>query len=475
VSNLDLVITDDLEVYRATVRHSPDAARLHSIGLKEVVRGRGAMETLPDVMQRVGVDAGDSIVVLSDTTPKSYHGGDVMKVALKALRPSFHVTLVKIEATPPAHFVRADEATIAKTIATTRLDSPRALVSVGSGTVVDIGKVVAHHVGIPHVVVQTAASVNGFSDNQSVLLIEGVKRTTPSRWPDALIIDPWVVAEAPLAMTRSGLGDELSMFSASADWYLASALGFDASYSPTLVTMMRPDVERLTMLSRRLGHGDHEAVDLLASCLTAGGLAMGVAGRTAPSSGTEHLISHVLEMRTDARDERGASHGSQVGVASVFAALLWQQVRTRLSSGAASVTASYLANRERVENAFAELDPSGAMAEECWRAYSKKAAWIHSHLEDIQYVLDHWSAHDDEVATLLKPAAFVASTLCDAGAPATFAQLDPAPDASVVLWAISNCHLMRDRFSVIDLAELIGEWNIDHVAALLAQQDGLSS
>jgi glycerol-1-phosphate dehydrogenase [NAD(P)+] len=473
VSDLDVVVTDDLHDLRELVRHSPDAASLHPIGLKEVVRGRGALETLPEVVTRAGVEAGSHVVVLSDTTPKLYRGGDVIKAVLKVLRATHHVTLVTVQ--PGAGgFVRADEATLAIAIATSRLDAPRAVVSVGSGTLVDIGKVVAHHEGLPHVVVQSAASVNGFADDQSVLLVDGVKRTTPSRWPDALIIDPWLLVDAPLAMTRSGLGDELSMFSAGADWYLANAVGIDHSYSSAPITMMRRDVDDLIACSRRLGQGDHDAVDLLANCLTNAGLAMGVAGRTAPSSGTEHLVSHVLEMQSDALDQRGSSHGSQVGVASVFAALLWQSVRDLLARGPATVASSHLATREQVEETFMALDETGAASRECWAAYSKKSAWIHDHLDEIQRVVDRWSEHDAVVAGLLRPPTVVAGALRDAGAAVTFDQLDPTPDPPTVLWAISNCHRMRDRFTVIDLAELLGAWSAEHVAELLEQQRGLT-
>jgi glycerol-1-phosphate dehydrogenase [NAD(P)+] len=473
VSDLDVVITDDLDDLREMVRHSPDATSLHAIGLKEVVRGHGSLETLSDVVVNAGVEVGSHVVVLSDTTPKLYRGGDVVKAVLKVLRATHHVTLVNVE--PGAGgFVRADEATLAVAIASSRLDSPRAVISVGSGTLVDIGKVVAHHVGLPHVVVQSAASVNGFADDQSVLLVAGVKRTTPSRWPDALIIDPWLVAEAPIAMTRSGLGDELSMFSAGADWYLANAVGIDDSFSSTPVTMMRRNVDELIACSRRLGQGDHQAVDLLANCLTNAGVAMGVAGRTAPASGTEHLISHVLEMQSDARDERGSSHGSQVGVASVFAALLWQSVRDVLARGSATVTTDHLAARGRVEETFMALDETGATSRECWAAYSKKSGWIQDHLEDVQLVVDQWSDHDEKVADLLKPPTLIAGALRDAGAAVTFDQLDPIPDRGTVLWAISNCHLMRDRFTVIDLAELLGLWSAENVEALLEQQRGLT-
>ena len=472
MSHLDVVVTDDLDDLREMVRHSPDATSLHPIGLREVVRGRGALETLSGVLANAGVELGSPVVVLSDTTPKLYRGGDVIKTVLKVLRATHHASLVNVEP-GPGGFVRADESTLAIAIASSRLDSPRAVVSVGSGTLVDIGKVVAHRVGLPHVVVQSAASVNGFADDQSVLLVDGVKRTTPSRWPDALVIDPWLVADAPIAMTRSGLGDELSMFSASADWYLANAVGIDDSYSYTPVAMMRRNVDELIACSRRLGQGDHLAVDLLANCLTIAGVAMGVAGRTAPASGTEHLISHVLEMQSDARDERGSSHGSQVGVASVFAALLWQSVRELLTRGSATLSTAHLAARGRVEETFMALDDTGATSRECWAAYSKKSAWIQDHLEDVQLVVDQWSVHDDRVAELLKPPALIADALRDAGAAVTFDQLDPTPDPGTVLWAVKNCHLMRDRFTVIDLAELLGVWNTEHVEELLERQRGL--
>lgn len=473
MSELDVVVTDDLDDLREMVRRSSDATTLHAIGLKEVVRGRGALETLSDVVTRVGVETGSHVVVLSDTTPKLYRGGDVIKAVLKVLRATHHVTLVNVKP-GVGGFVRADEATLAIAIATSRLDAPRAVISVGSGTLVDIGKVVAQHVGLPHVVVQSAASVNGFADDQSVLLVDGVKRTTPSRWPDALVIDPWLLGDAPLAMTRSGLGDELSMFSAGADWYLANAVGIDESYSATPVTMMRRNIDDLIASSRRLGQGDHDAVDLLANCLTNAGVAMGVAGRTAPASGTEHLISHVLEMQSDARDQRGSSHGSQVGVASVFAALLWQSVRELLANGSASVAVERLATREQVEETFMALDETGATSRECWAAYSKKSTWIHDHVEDIQRVVDQWSVHDDSVAGLLKSPALIAGALRDAGAAVTFDQLDPTPDPATVRWAISNCHRMRERFTVIDLAELLGVWSVERVEELLEQQRGLN-
>jgi glycerol-1-phosphate dehydrogenase [NAD(P)+] len=466
VSDLNLVVIDDLRDVRAVIEAAPE--RLEPLGLREVVKGRGAIHTLASVLQRCGVPASERVTVLSDPTPKRYGTFDVLDVVLETLS-GLPVDVVYVEPGEEGPIVLANAKTIATTIDAVTQRRPRALVSVGSGTLVDIGKVVAQALSLPHVVIQTAASVNGFADNQSVLLIEGVKRTTPSQWPTVLIIDPWVVAEAPSAMTRSGLGDELSMFTSGADWYLSNAVGFDASYSATITSLMREGVDELLARSGDIGRGDQRAVGMLASLLTVSGIAMGVAGRTAPSSGTEHLISHLLEMEADAFNRPGASHGSQVGVASVLASIVWHRVREHLGGGGASLNVDHLATKDQVLAAFIGLDPSGATAEECWRDYERKATWIRGHLGEIAAVLDAWSEHDETIEGLLIPTEVLVSALRRAQAPITFAQLDPAPKPDVATWAVANAHRMRERFTVLDLAELLGLWGEDQVADVLAE------
>ena len=59
--------------------------------------------------------------------------------------------------------------------------------------------------------------------------------------------------------------------------------------------------------------------------MTLTGIAMGVAGRTAPLSGTEHLLSHLLDMAAGVAGRPLAFHGAQVGVASVLAATIWSR------------------------------------------------------------------------------------------------------------------------------------------------------
>ena len=60
---------------------------------------------------------------------------------------------------------------------------------------------------------------------------------------------------------------------------------------------------------------------------------MGIAGTTAPCSGMEHAVSHLIEMATVKAGARPRLHGPQVGVSSVVAALLWHGVLEVLADG----------------------------------------------------------------------------------------------------------------------------------------------
>jgi glycerol-1-phosphate dehydrogenase [NAD(P)+] len=55
----------------------------------------------------------------------------------------------------------------------------------------------------------------------------------------------------------------------------------------------------------------------------------------------------------------------------------------------------------------------------------------------------------------------------NAKAPMRFQDLTPSKDSETVQWAILNCHLMRNRFNIIDLAFYLGLWNEKMMAEVL--------
>lgn len=463
----------DLAALRMRLAQAPDAGRLRPIGLDRIVAGPDALASLSAIVAELpGADAGP-VALLIDATPMVRVGANLKATVQALLESEWRVRPVR--AGPPDGRVHADEATVAAVRAAA--EGVSSIVTVGSGTIADIGKAVAEDLGgLPHVIVQTAASVNGFADDQSVLLRNGVKRTVSSRWPDVLVLDGAVLADAPPAMNLAGLGDLVSMFTAAPDWYLANAVGMDDSYSATAVALGRDHGEELLELAPALARGESSAVVRLAEILAVSGISMGVAGRTAPSSGMEHTVSHLLEMAAKRRGAEAALHGAQVGVTTIVAALLWRRLRRRVASqGLTLLFPAAEEMEERVRAAFDPLDRSGAMGEECWADYSAKLARWHQKRDVVERFAAAWDEHLREIEKLLVDPARLVEAMTAAGAPVRFSELSPGVDAATARWAVANCHLMRDRFTVADLACFSGCWEEQDVDAVLAEATALGA
>ena len=179
---------------------------------------------------------------------------------------------------------------------------------------------------------------------------------------------------------------------------------------------------------------------------------MGVAGRTAPGSGMEHTVSHLLEMAEHGGGEPPL-HGAKVGVLSVLAALLWRRVRGGGPGELGFPEADEM--EERVLEAFSALDASGDIGRECWRDYSKKLERWHASRAELETLLERWGAFDAELDRLLASPERLIAALREAGAPTRLSEL--GIDEADVRWALANCHLMRNRFTVADLVPTVAD------------------
>jgi glycerol-1-phosphate dehydrogenase [NAD(P)+] len=442
--------------------------RLRPIGLRHIVQGPDVLGKLPELVRSLA-DTGP-VLVLADAVPIRRDGRDLKQQVLELLAP-FGARLVTVG--DHDHEVHADMETV--NAASAAVAGAGCVVAVGSGTICDIGKKATEgSEPVPYVVVQTACSVNAFSDDMAVLLLHGAKRTMPSRWPDALVIDLSVIAEAPAALNQAGVGELSSMFTAPADWRLADLMGLDGGYDEAVVGLFRDDGEALEQVAAGVADRDPEALAWLCDRMTRGGLALGVVGRTAPLSGAEHAISHLLDMAAIRTGVATGLHGAQVGVASVVVAAMWQDLLDDFDVQRVLDPAPTTGEaRARIERTFGVFDPTGEMAAECWRLYQRKlAAWTGGVGSRATFVAD-WPANRQVLcAGLLSPEAIV-SGLRAAGAPVTFSDLGASADTA--RWAVSAAHLLRDRFGVLDLLDLTGRWtdvDVDRVLARAASAGG---
>ncbi|HET9826979.1 MAG TPA: iron-containing alcohol dehydrogenase [Nocardioidaceae bacterium] len=446
--------------------------QLAPCGLRRLVLGSGAITAVGDTVldllgQERGVQAGTDrprVTLLMDATRILRAGSDLKELVEQQLGERFAVQRTVLDdGQPELHVV--DEVLDAAAEAACDAD---AIVAVGGGTISDIAKVAAQrarsHGRRPVLVsVQTAASVDGYTDHVSVVLRDGVKRTVPSCWPDGVVSDAETIAGAPAEMNRAGFGEMTSMLVAPADWRLASLVGTDEGFHPGPIRLLTMVGEDLDTWSRGVKVGDPEAVAALTRALALRGIATGVADTTAVLSGMEHLVSHMLDLYHTEHHLPMGLHGAQVGVASVVAAAAWEMLFERMAAHVGPLRLDGAAldparARAGVDDAFGFVDPTGRIAQECWRDYSAKLSTVSRLRPRLEHLLSSWPAHEPELRTLVRPSLDIAAGLRAAGSAASFAELEPRVETDLARWAVRHCALMRNRLTVVDLLTFLGWW-----------------
>jgi glycerol-1-phosphate dehydrogenase [NAD(P)+] len=463
-------ITDptDLDAIRDAITSTPDAADLVPLGIRSLVISPEASFGLVAAVESLatGVSQGPRrIAVLIDKTTILRNGRDLKQHLCELLAEVFEVEVISLGR--PGELHADDDALDAATAA---IAGCECIVAIGGGTISDIGKVATDRQGgIPLVIVQTAASVDGFTDNVSVVLRNGVKRTIPSRWPDIVLADTTTIADAPAAMNTAGFGEVLSLYTAPADWELANRLGFDDSFRRTPRDFLLEFAGDPATWAEGLAEGDPGAVLDLTRMLAIRGIGTGIAGTTACLSGVEHVVSHMLDMYAAAHALPTGLHGAQVGVATQIASAAWDLLRRKVADGEITLNFADSDLEHQVKRAFDNCDETGGRGEECWSDYSRKiAAWNADPERMRGLVADLVTDGLAIAASVPAPESFSAG-LRAAGSPSTPDGLASWVTPEIWRWAVMNCHFMRDRFTVVDLLFLLGWWTAEDVDSVIAQ------
>ncbi|MDD4796623.1 MAG: sn-glycerol-1-phosphate dehydrogenase, partial [Eubacteriales bacterium] len=219
--------------------------------------------------------------------------------------------------------LHADEATLGSILIAVG-DETRMLIAVGTGTINDAVRYVAHRCGLPYCVYATAPSMDGFASNVSPVLIRGMKTTLPAVAPRGIFGDIDVLCAAPQNMLAAGFGDILGKYTAAADWMLAETL-LGEYRCPRIVELTGQAVEQCLAAAPGLKNRDPFAVLGLMNSLVLSGIAMQMMGNSRPASGAEHHVSHFLEMRDMGRGKAATLHGDKVGMATLLIMRLYEK------------------------------------------------------------------------------------------------------------------------------------------------------
>jgi glycerol-1-phosphate dehydrogenase [NAD(P)+] len=312
------------------------------------------------------------------------------------------------------------------------------LAAVGSGTVNDLTRAVAHRRERPYFVLATAASMNGYTSAIVALLEDGLKTTRTATPPVAVFADPLVLEQAPAELTLAGLGDLISKPYCGCDWKIASLV-------PDQLLSV-PFAQALEVFPW-LANSDPEAITELFRLLLVSGLSMAISGTSSPASGAEHLLSHYWDMVRLRDGESLNLHGAQVGVGSMVIDRLYSEIFDLDFQDASYIQGPGVdAARRDVEDRFGTLAPA------VWPQWEAKLA---ARTEmDIGRLREQESLIKGEIERTLAVGRKVRNVLTAAGAPTRAEQIGVS--TAELDAAIRHGRKIRDRYTALDVAAELG-------------------
>ena len=263
----------------------------------------------PGTLDRLGEYASrnsfDSIILLTST--------GLNPDTLNRVRHSFELSHIKIVDEISINSASVEQA---QQIFLALPNGIKAIFGVGGGKALDVAKYVAFLSRIPYVAAPTALSNDGYCSPQSSLEVEGKRKSLPATMPYGVVIDTQVCLQAPNYLWWSGIGDLSSKITAVYDWKLAyHRQGTQVDDFAALLS----DATVFQVMSKTTK--DLESIQLLGTALMLNGIAMEICGSSRPASGSEHLLSHALDIISP----NPRLHGLQVGVATYIMSILQQQ------------------------------------------------------------------------------------------------------------------------------------------------------
>ena len=398
--------------------------RVHGSEVKRIVMESGALAKLPEVLAEMG-DFSRLAMICDENT-----------YAVAGKRVEEMLSLFQVIVLDPCH-LHANEVAVG-TVEERLEDGMELLIAVGSGTVHDITRYVAYHRGLSFVSVPTAASVDGYVSGVAAMTWNGAKKTMTACAPIAMVADIDIIAEAPMRLTASGVGDMLGKYTALLDWKVGRIL-CDEYYCDYIVDEVEQALINVKNCVEKLQKRDKESVALLMYGLVLSGIAMQHATVSRPASGAEHHVSHFIEM-TVPPEVCDALHGEKVGVGLMLVSRLYhafnafddRQIAERLSDYSE-------ASLDYVEEKF------GALSEEIVKENAKDCAagitreQVLAHLPELRALINGLPA-PEELAALLD-ACGACKSLADIG----LSERELLPD----LYAVAP--LVRNRLTLMRL------------------------
>lgn len=293
-----------------------ECGKYHTATVDDVLIGNGVVSYLPELLEKYGAK---KVFFIADVNTFAVAGERVLSLIESAGCDFTEFIFNDKNLEPDEHAVGSVIMHFDNTCDT--------IVSLGSGVINDISKILASVADRTYFIIGTAPSMDGYASATSSMARDGVKVSINSKCPDVIIGDIDIVKTAPDRMLQAGLGDMLAKYVGVCEWRIANIINGEY-YCERVAALVRTALKRCVDNADGLLARDDEAVKAVFEGLVITGLAMSYAGVSRPASGGEHYMSHVWDMRALEFGLKADLHGIQCALGTLYSARLYEKLLT---------------------------------------------------------------------------------------------------------------------------------------------------
>lgn len=273
--------------------------RKHETAVKDVRIGTGLVNEVGAILKENGFSS-NLLLVADKNTIKAAEG---IEESLKDFNISYRI-YDNLRVSTMDLVEEAEELIKGKDIS---------VLSVGTGSINDTCRLAAARQDKLLCIFATAPSMDGFASYGAPIVANGFKFSYDAKSPEVIIGDTKILAEAPKELKSAGFGDMMAKYVGLVDWQISTLLTGEY-YCEKIASLTREAVDELFLMADKVTKNDEETAGKIFEALLKTGIGMSFARNSRPASGSEHIISHLLEC-VQLRDGILPNyHGEDIGV-----------------------------------------------------------------------------------------------------------------------------------------------------------------
>jgi glycerol-1-phosphate dehydrogenase [NAD(P)+] len=282
--------------------------QVHVLETREILLGDGVAAAIPERIRR---DYGDrtTVWVLSDERTEAAAAAELKRALLR-----LPVTEAVLSGEPKPQCTLQLAGRLA---AQARAAAAGLILSVGGGTLSDLGKLISAELRVPNWAMMTAPSMDAHTSSTSNIKTEAGAIPHPAAPSRRVFCDAAVLLAAPKELFLAGLGDQLAKFLGYLDWRLGSWV-FGEAICPEAAEASLQSARLLLRALREADKPPGRVRARLADALLTSGLVIQSLGHSRPAASAEHTAAHFWEIAHFARNPLLALHGTLVGAATAM-------------------------------------------------------------------------------------------------------------------------------------------------------------